>query len=94
MREDSTGAISPSESVSTSRWHVANQTTSIGITDDLLCDPDQWSTAAAPMSMVAAGMATVSTSALAADVATHISLGFRVGPILNLTECIGGEPKT
>jgi hypothetical protein len=76
MREDSTGAISPSESVSTSRWHVANQTTSSGITDDLLCDavPDQWSTAAAPMSMVAAGMATVSTSALAADVGTHISL--------------------
>lgn len=75
MREGSTSAISPSESDSTSRRHVAKRATSTGITDELLCDvaPDQWSTAAAPMSMLAAGMATVSTSAMAADVGTHIS---------------------
>lgn len=86
MREGSTGAISPSESVSTSRWHVANRAIRIGITDDLMCDavPDQWSTAATPMSVLVAGMATVSTSAIAADVGTHISLAVCVGPILNL----------
>jgi hypothetical protein len=86
MRDGSTSAISPAESVSTWRRHVAKRATSIGITDDLLCDavPDQWSIAAAPMSMLAAGMAAVSTSTLGADVGAHISSSFRVGPILNL----------
>ncbi len=86
MRDGSTSPISPAESVSTWRRHVAKRATSIGITDDLFCDavPDQWSTAAAPMSMLAAGMAAVSTSALAADVGAHLSPSFRVGPILNL----------
>ena len=86
MRDGSTSAISPAESVSTWRRHVAKRATSIGITDDLLCDavPDQWSTAAAPMSMLAAGMAAVSTRALAADVGAHISLTVCLGPILSL----------
>ena len=96
MRDGSTGAISPAESVSTWRRHVAKRATSIGITDDLVCDavPDQWSTAAAPMSMLAAGMAAVSTRAIAADIDTHLSPTFRVCPILNLEECIGDESKT
>ncbi len=95
MRRSSTGAISPAESDSTWRRHVAKRATSIGITDDLLCDAvPQWSTAAAPMSMLAAGMAAVSTSPIAADVVAHISLTVCLGPILNLEECIGGESKT
>jgi hypothetical protein len=39
-------------------------------------------------------MAAVSTSTLAADIGTHISPTFRVCPILNLEEFIGGESKT